>query len=239
MRKIKLGVNIDHVATVRQTRRGKFPDPSELAVEAEAGGADSITVHLREDRRHIQDRDISAIQKVSGIPLNLEMAVHPEIVSIALARRPEKVCFVPEKRQELTTEGGLDLFPVRGRLKTLMPLFERKKIKVSFFVDPDPKQIRLAAELNACAIEIHTGTYADIDPTGRKKELGRIRTAAKLTKSLGLQVHAGHGLDYKNVKPLMQIPEMEEFNIGFSIISRALFVGLRQAVREMKSLIAE
>ena len=237
MRKIKLGVNIDHVATVRQARGGKFPDPAAFALEAEAGGADSITAHLREDRRHIQDRDIPAIQKVSGLPLNLEMAVHPGIVSVALTRGPEKVCLVPEKRQELTTEGGLDLFPARRRLAALMPLFERKKINVSFFIDPDPRQIRLAAALGARAVEIHTGTYAEASPARRKKELRRIREGAKLAKGLGLEVHAGHGLDYQNVKPLLEISEIEEFNIGFSIISRALFVGLRQAVREMKQLL--
>ena len=237
MRKIRLGVNIDHVATVRQARKGKTPDPAALAVEAEKGGAESITIHLREDRRHIQDADIAAIQKVSGIPLNLEMALHPDIVSIALARRSENVCLVPEKRQELTTEGGLDLFPVQLKLKTLMPLFKRKKIAVSFFIDPAPKQIRLAAALRADAIEIHTGTYAESPASQRQKEIKRIREAAKLAGSLGLQVHAGHGLDYENIKPILRIPEIEEVNIGFSIISRALFVGLRRAVDEMKQLL--
>ena len=237
MRKIKLGVNIDHVATVRQARGGKFPDPAVLAREAEAGGADSITAHLREDRRHIQDRDIPAIQKISGIPLNLEMALHPGIISVALAQCPEKICLVPEKRRELTTEGGLDLFPVQARLKTLMPLFKRKKIQVSYFIDPEPAQIRLAAKPGARAVEIHTGAYADAAPARRQKELGRIRASAKLAKSLGLHVHAGHGIDYENVKPLLEISEIEELNIGFSIISRAFFVGLRQAVREMKQLI--
>ena len=237
MRKIKLGVNIDHVATVRQARKGNTPDPAMLALEAERGGAESITVHLREDRRHIQDRDIAAIQKVSGIPLNLEMALHPDIVSIALARRPEHICLVPEKRQELTTEGGLDLFPVQARLKTLMPLFKKKKIAVSFFIDPEPKQIRLAAALGAQAIEIHTGTYAESASAQRQKEIKRIREAAKLASRLGLRVHAGHGLDYENIRPIVRIREIGEVNIGFSIISRALFVGLRQAVSEMKRLL--
>jgi len=237
MREIRLGVNIDHVATVRQAREGTTPDPAALALEAERGGAESITVHLREDRRHIQDRDIAAIQKVSGIPLNLEMALHPDIVSIALARRPEKICLVPEKRQELTTEGGLDLFPVQGRIKTLMPLFKRKEIAVSFFIDPVPRQIRLAAALGAHAIEIHTGTYADSASARRQKEIKRVREAAKLASSLGLQVHAGHGLDYENIKAIVKISEIEEVNIGFSIISRAFFVGLRQAVIEMKRLL--
>lgn len=238
MKKVKLGVNIDHVATLRQARRGKSPDPAALALEAQAGGAAGITVHLREDRRHIQDRDIPEILKICRIPLNLEMALHPEIVSIALMRRPEKVCLVPEKRQELTTEGGLDLFPVQGRLKSLMPLFRRKKIEVSLFIDPEPRQILLAAEIGVQAIEIHTGSYADASPTGRQKELKRIRESSRIAKSLGLKVHAGHGLDYDNVKPIAQIPEMEELNIGFSIISRALFVGLRQAVSEMKQRMA-
>ena len=230
---MKLGVNIDHIATLRQARRGQFPSPALAARESEAAGAYGITVHLREDRRHIQDSDLPAIRKICRLPINLEMALNPEIVRIALKFRPEKVCMVPERRQELTTEGGLDLIPNEKKLRRVIPQLQKKKIKVSLFIDPDPRQIRLAARLKADAIEIHTGTYADAGRAVKKKELERIRQAAKLAASLGLKVHAGHGLDYENVRAVAKIPQIEELNIGYSIVSRAVFAGMRQSVKEM------
>ena len=233
----RLGVNIDHVATLRQARREGFPNVAQAALAAERAGADSITVHLREDRRHIQDADIPAIQKISGIPLNLEMALHPDIVKFVFARKPEKVCLVPEKRAELTTEGGINLLPLRAKLAGLMPKFIEKKIRVSCFIDADPEQIETAARLGAAAIEIHTGRYAQVSGAARKKELQRIQRAARLASGLGLEVHAGHGLDYENVKYIRQIREIEEMNIGFAIIARAVFTGLPAAVADMKRLI--
>ncbi len=233
----RLGVNIDHVATLRQARRESFPSPVKAAIEARSGGADSITIHLREDRRHIQDADLPAIQKAVRIPVNLEMALHPEIVKIALRYAPEKVCMVPERRQELTTEGGLDAVSARGKLIKVISQLKKKKIQVSLFIDADFEQVRTAAEVGANAIEIHTGTYAAVRGAKRRKELKRIRAAAELAVRLGLKVHAGHGLDYENVKPLLRIPEIEEYNIGFSIVGEAVFTGLRSAVRRMKSLI--
>lgn len=230
-----LGVNLDHVATLRQQRRGTFPSPALAAKEAKAGGADSITLHLREDRRHVQDSDLAAVRKASGLPINLEMALNPEIVKIALKFRPEYACLVPERRMELTTEGGLNLFANERKLREVLPQLQKKKIQVSLFVDPDIPQIKVASELGAEAIEIHTGTYAD-PVRFQNAELKRIREAAAFAKRLGLKVHAGHGLDYENVKPVAAIPEISELNIGFSIVSRAVFVGMRHAVREMKQL---
>lgn len=233
----KLGVNIDHIATVRQARRAKFPSVVKAALEAQAGGADGITIHLREDRRHIQDADLPAIQKAVRIPVNLEMALNSGIVKIALKHAPEKVCIVPEKRQELTTEGGLDAVSAKAQLMKLVPKMKKKKIQVSLFIDPDTDQVRTAFETGAQAIEIHTGTYAEAKGAKRAKELKRIREAAALASRFGLKVHAGHGLDYVNVKPLLKIPEIEEYNIGFSIVGEAVFSGLREAVRRMKSLV--
>lgn len=235
--KKKLGVNIDHVATLRQARKAGFPQPSDAARMAQKAGAHGITIHLREDRRHIQDSDLPAVRRACSLPINLEMALHPEIVRIALRFKPEKVCLVPEKRQEVTTEGGLDLRPKFAQLKKLVPQFQKRKIDVSLFIDPNPEQIRLAAQLKADTIEIHTGTYADAKGKARKKELLRIQKAAKLAAGLGLKVNAGHGLDYENVKPVARIPEMEELNIGFSIVSKAVFVGFPAAVKMMKALI--
>lgn len=233
----KLGVNIDHVATLRNARRAVFPRPVEAALASQRAGADSIILHLREDRRHIKDSDLPEILKACRIPVNLEMALHPGIVRIALKRAPEKVCMVPEKRQEVTTEGGLNLFPNEEKLKKLIPKFQKKKIEVSLFIDPDPRQIELAARLKSNAVELHTGTYADAKGAAQKKELERIKKAAKLARGLGLKVHAGHGLDYKNVRAIARIPEIEELNIGFSIIAKAVFIGLPAAVRMMKALL--
>lgn len=233
----RLGVNIDHVATVRQARRAAEPSVLEAALEAEQGGADSITVHLREDRRHIQTSDVDELVKKIYIPLNLEMSISPEILKIALKVKPEKACLVPEKRQEITTEGGLDLFTKRAQLQRTVHALLKKKIEVSLFIDPAEKQIREAARLGVPAIEIHTGSYANAKEAGRDRELSRLRKTARLGKQLGLRIHAGHGLDYENIFPILAIPEIEEFNIGHSIVSRALFVGIAKAVSEMKKII--
>lgn len=233
---LKLGVNIDHVATLRQARGGMNPVPVLAALEAASGGADGITIHLREDRRHIQDRDLDEIKRRIPIPLNLEMALHPEIIRIALRLRPEKVCIVPEKRRELTTEGGLDVLAHEAKLKRLIPQFRKKKIEVSLFIDPSPEQIKAAFRVMADAVEIHTGCYANASGAGRRRELRRVRDMAVLGTRLGLKVHAGHGLDYENVRPIVRIREIRELNIGHAIVSRAVFTGMRRAVREMKLL---
>lgn len=232
-----LGVNIDHVATVRQARRGVVPDIMAAAQAAEKGGADSITVHLREDRRHIQDRDVANLRKVLKVRLNLEMAATLEMVRIARVIRPESVCFVPEKRQELTTEGGLDVVEQISRLKDATEKIKTKGISVSFFVDPDPAQIEAAKTAGADAVELHTGSYANARiglPQGT--ELKKLLKGAETAKALGLLLNAGHGLDYQNVAPVAAIAGMNELNIGFAIIARAVFVGLETAVREMKEL---
>lgn len=234
---VKLGINIDHVATLREARGGVFPSIKEAAIEAEKGGADGITVHLREDRRHIQDRDVFLLKRIIRVPLNLEMSIASEISDVALKICPEKVCLVPEKRKELTTEGGLDLFSKRKALKATIKKLKKKKIEISLFIDPEEKQIKEAARLGVYAIEIHTGSYANSHATKKKKELKRIGNAAKLGNLLGLKIHAGHGLDYENVRPVFKIPEIKELNIGHSIISRAVFIGLRKAVLEMKEII--
>jgi pyridoxine 5-phosphate synthase len=233
----KLGVNIDHVATLRQARGGDEPSVLEAALEAEQGGADSITVHLREDRRHIQDADVPELLRKIYVPLNLEMSVSPEILKVALAVGPQKACLVPEKRQELTTEGGLNLFSKRKQLARTVGALSEKKVEVSLFIDPIEKQVREAARLGAYAIEIHTGSYANASGLKQKRELERIRNAAWRGAGLGLRIHAGHGLNYENIFPLLEIPEILEFNIGHSIVSRAMFVGLARAVQEMKKII--
>ena len=234
----KLGVNIDHVATLRQARRALEPSVLEAAIEAEQGGADSITVHLREDRRHIQDADVFELIEKIYVPLNLEMSISPEILKIALKAEPAKACLVPEKRQELTTEGGLNLFSKRKPLARTIEALTEKKIEVSLFIDPIEKQVREAARLGACAVEIHTGSYANACGDRQKKEIERIRHAAWLGADLGLKIHAGHGLNYENIFPLLEMPEILEFNIGHSLVSRAMFVGLSKAVLEMKKIIS-
>ena len=237
-RRVKLGVNIDHVATLRQARRERFPDPALAAREAELGGAEGITLHLREDRRHIQDSDLRRVRRATRLPMNLEMAMLPGIARIALRLRPEKICIVPERRAEVTTEGGLDVLSKAAALRKWIPRFSAKAIEVSLFIDPDPAQVRASAKAGARAVELHTGTYANArSAKKRRAELGRIRSAAALGRSLGLKIHAGHGLDYENVRSILAIPEIEELNIGFSIVSRALFTGLREAVSEMKRLL--
>lgn len=234
---MKLGVNIDHVATLRQARRGTQPDVILAAKEAEAGGADSITVHLREDRRHIQDTDLPALKRSCRIPINLELALVPEIIRIALALKPEKVCIVPERRLEVTTEGGLNVIAKEKALKKTIPLFKALHIEVSLFIDPSPEQILKASLVGADAIEIHTGAYSLAKGKHRRLELDKIRQGSALAVRLGMKVHAGHGLDYDNVQPICGISEIEELNIGHSIVSHAVFWGLRKSVEEMKGLI--
>ena len=234
-----LGVNIDHVATVRQARRSHFPDLIEAARICENAGATSIVCHLREDRRHIQDEDVRRLRKTVATRLNLEMSIAKDIVSIALKVKPDSVTFVPEKRQELTTEGGLDVRRMVKSLKSLVCDFHEEGISVSLFVDPKPIQIKSAHETGVCVIELHTGRYAQArEQAARQARLKELREAARLAGSLGLEVAAGHGLDYHNAPPVVRIPEIVELNIGFSIISRALFVGLDEAVRDMRRIIA-
>lgn len=232
---LTLGVNIDHVATVRQARRTTEPDPVAAAVLAELGGADGITVHLREDRRHIQERDVRCLRQTVQTHLNLEMAATPEMVAIALDIHPDYVTLVPERRQEITTEGGLDVVVSQALLTQTVQELQSQAIPVSLFIDPEPEQIQAAQETGAQWIELHTGTYAlakhEIE---RQQELARLRVGAKLAQELGLRVNAGHGLTYQNVYPVAGISGMEELNIGHSIISRAVLVGLTQAVRDMK-----
>lgn len=227
-----LGVNVDHVATVRQQRRRKLPSPVWAAKAAEKAGCDSIVCHLREDRRHIQDTDVAQLKRALRVPLNLEMGAHPEIVGIACRVKPHQATLVPERRQELTTEGGLDLFRSAGRVKAAIRRLQSAGIRVSLFIDPDPRQVKAAAGLGVPMIELHTGAYAD----GRKGELARLRKAALLAHQQGLIVAAGHGLDRGNVRPVASLPYIEELNIGFSIVARALEVGFERAVREMAVL---
>jgi pyridoxine 5-phosphate synthase len=234
---VLLGVNIDHVATVRQARRSTVPDVAEAARAALAAGADSITVHLREDRRHIQDMDVARLIKMKGLRLNLEMAATEEMVRIARVSRPDSVCLVPEKRQELTTEGGLDVVGQMSRVREACQKIIAKGIKVSLFINADSNQVSAAKDAGATMVEIHTGAYADASGVARTAELKKIQEASSLAQRLGLVVNAGHGLDYQNVGPIAGVEGMNELNIGFSIIARALFVGLESAVREMKSLL--
>lgn len=232
----KLGVNIDHVATVRQLRGTPYPDPLAAALLAERGGADQITVHLREDRRHIQESDVSLLRRSVQTELNLEMALQDEMVRFALEIVPNSVTLVPERRRELTTEGGLDLKSVRKRLERFIPEFKKKGIRVSLFIDPEAEIVRLAVALQSDAIEIHTGGYAESPVSQRGLLLGQIREMARLGRSLGVWVAAGHGLNYENLRPVAEIPEIEEFNIGHAVVARSLFVGIEEAVREMKRL---
>lgn len=235
----QLGVNIDHIATLRQMRGTRYPDPVSAAALAEEAGADQITVHLREDRRHIQDHDVRMLRKTVGTLLNLEMALVPEIIDIAFEVRPDVVTIVPERRQELTTEGGLDIRKVAKTLSNVIPKFREAAITVSLFLEPDPSLISMAAEMGASAVEIHTGNYAELAPQERTSELARIQVAAELIQKHKMRVVAGHGLNYENTRPLVTaVPLIEEYNIGHAIIARATFVGLAQAVKEMKQLLA-
>jgi pyridoxine 5-phosphate synthase len=234
----RLGVNIDHIATLRQARGGREPDPVWAAVLAELGGADGITIHLREDRRHIQDRDAHLLRQTVQVRLNLELAVEPAIVAVALELRPDQVTFVPENRTELTTEGGLDVVSQRVRVGEALARCRDAGLEVALFIDPDPKQVEVAVELGAAAIELHTGRYAGAaDGPDRIRELNALCNAAAATVAAGLELHAGHGLNYQNVAAVARLNSMAELNIGHSIVSRAVFVGLTHAVREMKECI--
>jgi len=233
---IKLGVNIDHVATVRQARCTAYPDLLAAAHAAERGGADGITVHLREDRRHIQDRDVDVLRAAIATKLNLEMAATEEMVRKACSVRPADVCIVPEKREELTTEGGLDAAGQLEGLGRVVAEIRATGIRVSLFIDPEARQIEAARRLQADAIEIHTGAYADAQTTAvRASELRRIQEAAQTARAAGLIVNAGHGLTLDNVTPIAAIPVMNELNIGHSLVADAIFVGLEEAVRRMKA----
>ena len=236
MRPIELGFNIDHVATVRQARRARFPDPVQAALVAERAGADSITLHLREDRRHIQDRDVRALPELLQTRMNLEMAVTEEMIRIAREIAPADCCLVPERRAEITTEGGLDAAAQVARLTEAVAALGERGIRTALFIDPDARQIAAAAEIGAPAVELHTGAYAEARGPHRAAELERLRAAARLAANGGLIVHAGHGLDYHNVQPVAAIPEIVELNIGHALIARALFDGLERAIREMKAL---
>lgn len=232
---IRLGVNIDHVATIRNARGGTYPDPVAAALLAIQAGADGITAHLREDRRHIRDKDLQRLRAEIAAPLNMEMAATDEMVGIALGLRPHACCLVPERREELTTEGGLN---VAGQLETLTPKVQKLAqagIRVSLFIDPSPAQIEAAAKTGAQVVELHTGAYAE----GKVGELERLRAAATQAAALGLEVHAGHGLTFENVGPIASLPELRELNIGHFLIGQAIFDGLAAVVQNMKRHIAE
>jgi pyridoxine 5-phosphate synthase len=233
---IALGVNIDHVATLRQARRARYPDPLYAALLAEEAGADSITLHLREDRRHIQDRDVFAMRGALQTRMNLEMAVTDEMVRIALSVAPQDCCLVPESREEVTTEGGLDVMGMSARIAEAVGALGGAGIRVSLFIDPDPSQVEAAKRAGAPVIELHTGAYAEAAGAARAREFERLRAAAKFAASLGLTVNAGHGLNYHNVEPVAAIPEIIELNIGHSIVARSIVDGLAKAVRDMKEL---
>jgi len=233
---VELGVNIDHVATLRQARRTYEPDPVWAAVECELAGADGITVHLREDRRHINDRDVSLLRQSVQCKLNLEMSIVPEIVEIAVRTLPDQATLVPERRQEVTTEGGLDLLANADRVTNAVKKLQDQKVFVSAFIDPDEKQIAAAQQMGFDAVELHTGEYANADGHAQVEQLRRLEKGGQWVIERGMRLHAGHGLNYRNVAPIARIPEMRELNIGHALVARSVFVGLREAVREMKSL---
>lgn len=234
---IYLGVNIDHVATLRQARGTRYPDPIQAAIEAEQAGADSITLHLREDRRHIQDRDVRMLADILQTKMNLEMAVTEEMLGIAELYRPADCCLVPERREELTTEGGLDVAGQQSRMHDACTRLAEAGITVSLFIDPEMKQIEAAAACGAPVIELHTGRYAEASSADEAQhELKIIRQAAEKAHAMGLQVNAGHGLHYHNVRPIAAIKELVELNIGHAIVARSFFTGFQEAVREMKKL---
>lgn len=237
MNPLKLGVNIDHIATLRQARGTRYPDPLQAAIEAEQAGADAITLHLREDRRHIQERDVLMLKDILLTRMNLEMAVTEEMLTFAVETRPEDCCLVPERREELTTEGGLDVVGQEQRIQDACKRLADAGVRVSLFIDAELPQLDAAVRCGAPIIEIHTGHYADCsDPVQRAKEYHRIVDAAQHAHAAGLQVNAGHGLNYHNVTSIASIPQLVELNIGHAIIARALFSGLGEAVREMRQL---
>jgi pyridoxine 5-phosphate synthase len=234
----RLGVNVDHVATLRQSRRTQYPDPVAAALLAELGGADQITIHLREDRRHIQERDLQVLRKTVATRLNLEMAATQEMVKIAYEAKPDVATLVPERREELTTEGGLDVVSGREAVRKAVKTLRDADIKVSLFIDPDLDQVKAAHRAEAEVVEIHTGRYCDARlASDRRRELSRLLDACKASAKLGISVAAGHGLNYQNVGPVAAIPEIEELNIGHTIVSNALFWGLEAATRRMRTLV--
>ena len=239
MKKIKLGVNIDHVATVRNARGDIYPDPLRAALLAQKSGADSITIHLREDRRHIVDKDLRSINSKLKIPLNLEIAATKEMLNIALKSKPDFICIVPEKRQEITTEGGLNLNYKKNFLKKMILKLKKNKSRVSLFIEPSLKDIRDSKYLEVDCVEIHTGKFCNLvnKKKNYKKELKKIEKAAKLGSELGLEVHAGHGLTYKSTKILAKISSIKEFNIGHFLIGESIFVGLEKTIREFKKIL--
>jgi pyridoxine 5-phosphate synthase len=232
MEKLRLGVNIDHVATVRNARGGTHPDPVEAALAALAAGADGITMHLREDRRHIRDDDVNRMLAAIKAPLNLEMAATDEMVAIATALRPHAVCLVPERREEVTTEGGLDVAGQHNTLAPVVSALAKAGCRVSLFIDPDPVQLRAAVSVGAPVVELHTGSYAE----GRAGELERLRAAAALTAELGLECHAGHGLTYANTPPVAALPQVRELNIGHFLIGEAILDGMTAVIAKMRAV---
>jgi pyridoxine 5-phosphate synthase len=234
--RIRLGINIDHVATLRNARGGFQPDPLRAALLAEKAGADGITAHLREDRRHIVDQDIERLMENISIPLNFEMAATDEMLEIASRLKPASACIVPEKRQELTTEGGLDVIVGSDHLKAYIGKLKIAEVSISLFVDPDVKQIQASKDLGADKVELHTGAYVDAKGKVRENELERLRIGAKYCGEIGLEVHAGHGLNYETVEAVAKIPEFTEFNIGHFLMGEAIFVGLEDTILQMRSL---
>lgn len=239
MASLELGINIDHVATVRNARGTSYPDPILAARIAEEAGADLITLHLREDRRHIKDADLFALRPLIRTRMNLECAITPEMLAIAVQVRPQDVCLVPEKRTEITTEGGLDVITHCDQVRLAIQQLQAAGIRVSLFIDPDPRQIDVAKELGAHVIELHTGAYADTQGDRQSLELRRIVEAARYAKNLGFRVNAGHGLNEQNVQPIAKISEISELNIGHAIIAEAIFKGLPNAIRDMRRLMNE
>lgn len=239
LRRLRLGVNVDHVATLREARKVDYPDPVEAARLAEGAGAEGITVHLREDRRHIRDDDVERLRQSVRSKLNLEMAATPEMIDKALAVRPEDVCLVPERRQELTTEGGLDVVDHEGVLREAVERLQRTGVRVSLFIDPDREALEASARIRAKCVELHTGTYCNSTGDQAEAELERLRVAARCGADLGLQVNGGHGLHVSNVAPVARISELEELNIGHSIVARAVLIGMEAAVREMRRCLDE
>ena len=239
MTKLRLGVNIDHVATIRNARGGAFPDPVRAAKLAALAGADGITAHLREDRRHISDADIERLAREIDLPLNLEMAATDEMLAIALRHRPHAACIVPEKREERTTEGGIDAAGQHNRLAPLVRALGDARVRVSLFIEADKRQLDAAKSLGAPVVEIHTGAYCDTAGAAREKHLQAIRDGAAYGASLGLEIHAGHGLGYDTVGPIAAIPEIRELNIGHFLVGEAIFVGLEASIKKMRELMDE
>ena len=239
MNYLRLGVNIDHVATVRNARGGESPDPIKAALIAQNAGADGITAHLREDRRHIKDQDIERLMAEIELPLNFEMAATNEMKDIALRLKPNAVCIVPEKRMEITTEGGLDLISQFDRLKSICDQLNDNGLRISLFIEPDLRQIETAVKLKAPVIELHTGTYSELDANDKENELRRIQRAVDYANELEIECHAGHGLNFENVGPIASIEKITELNIGHFLIGESIFMGLASAIGKMKHLMAE